>query len=652
MLGRSPLPVHSETDTSSSISSSSLFDSEVDGNHTQFAQNDVSNYKDKRTRLLAVVTNAANAQNRSNITPFSAPMISSSNSAFPLFHSFISSPLTSNPVNATVSVNPATTQESKFEMNGHSAKPSSTPTFLQNEKHRADFSSLISPFSSSQIALPIPSSTSNSLASSVNSQSAQSYPLQVQQEEITTIFVVGFPEDMFEREFQNMFIFCPGFEAATLKIPSSTESADNDTASGSGRKQIIGFAKFRTRADALEARNILSGRKVDAERGCVLKAEMAKKNLHTKRGLSNEASSISSFSSQQVPRRVPPPGFSSQQSGKDLMGYSSDPFSYLGSPPIPRDLLNPPDFGGLDMNNLDKFIEEQQQQQEQAEQLLQLQQQIHQASRRTSPPYSDTNSMTDSLRNFSRERDNYAELMELRQSSGNLSAPSRSFLESRRMDSPLLGSSNIEHLEVMTSALHRSNSTGSAHPDRGFSSALYNSDSLLPQRMNDLRINTFGLNSNGPTSSLSLVTPTNGSPSTPMNSFTPFRTGADQNPPCNTLYVGNLPPNTMEQELLNLFSKCLGFKRLLFRNRPNGPMCFVEFDDVHCATLALQEHSGIPLSNSTKGGIRLSFSKNPLGVRQNPGTAQSPLASSSSHHLLSPQLFMNMEKESRLIHGH
>jgi hypothetical protein len=39
---------------------------------------------------------------------------------------------------------------------------------------------------------------------------------------------------------------------------------------------------------ALEARDILSGRKVDAEKGSVLKAEMAKKNLHTKRGLSNE----------------------------------------------------------------------------------------------------------------------------------------------------------------------------------------------------------------------------------------------------------------------------------------------------------------------------------------------------------------------------
>lgn len=51
------------------------------------------------------------------------------------------------------------------------------------------------------------------------------------------------------------------------------------------RKQIIGFAKFRTRQEALDARDMLQGRRVDIEKGAVLKAEMAKKNLHTKRGV-------------------------------------------------------------------------------------------------------------------------------------------------------------------------------------------------------------------------------------------------------------------------------------------------------------------------------------------------------------------------------
>jgi hypothetical protein len=87
---------------------------------------------------------------------------------------------------------------------------------------------------------------------------------------------------------------------------------------------------------------------------------------------------------------------------------------------------------------------------------------------------------------------------------------------------------------------------------------------------------------------------------------------ADQNPPCNTLYVGNLPSKTSEHQLVALFSQCMGYKRLSFRTKSNGPMCFVEFNNISCATQALQDLHGIPLSNSTKDGIRLSFSKNPL----------------------------------------
>lgn len=92
---------------------------------------------------------------------------------------------------------------------------------------------------------------------------------------------------------------------------------------------------------------------------------------------------------------------------------------------------------------------------------------------------------------------------------------------------------------------------------------------------------------------------------------------ADQNPPCNTLYVGNLPIDTSEDELKAIFSKQRGYKRLCFRTKQNGPMCFVEFEDVSFATKALNELYGYPLHNSVKGGIRLSFSKNPLGVRSN-----------------------------------
>jgi hypothetical protein len=99
---------------------------------------------------------------------------------------------------------------------------------------------------------------------------------------------------------------------------------------------------------------------------------------------------------------------------------------------------------------------------------------------------------------------------------------------------------------------------------------------------------------------------------------------ADQNPPCNTLYVGNLPIDTSEDELKALFSKQRGYKRLCFRTKQNGPMCFVEFEDVSFATKALNELYGVQLHNSVKGGIRLSFSKNPLGVRAGQAGSNNP----------------------------
>ncbi|GIK00276.1 cell cycle RNA binding protein whi3 [Aspergillus viridinutans] len=118
-----------------------------------------------------------------------------------------------------------------------------------------------------------------------------------------------------------------------------------------------------------------------------------------------------------------------------------------------------------------------------------------------------------------------------------------------------------------------------------------------------------------------------GNQHTPRHSL-PAANPNDLNPPCNTLYVGNLPPDTSEEELKALFSKQRGYKRLCFRNKQNGPMCFVEFDEVAMASKALNELYGYKLSNSNKTGIRLSFSKNPLGVRSG-----QPGSMNASNHL-------------------
>ena len=91
-----------------------------------------------------------------------------------------------------------------------------------------------------------------------------------------------------------------------------------------------------------------------------------------------------------------------------------------------------------------------------------------------------------------------------------------------------------------------------------------------------------------------------------------------------------------EDELLAIFSKQRGFKRLCFRSKQDGPMCFVEFESISFATKALNELYGYMLHNCIKGGIRLSFSKNPLGVRSGqesgsqPGQASQPSIFSTS----------------------
>jgi hypothetical protein len=79
--------------------------------------------------------------------------------------------------------------------------------------------------------------------SSLAQQQQQDGLISPTKEEISTIFVVGFPEDMQEREFQNMFMFSPGFEAATLKVPSKDGEDEFIMNNNNGRKQIVSEKK-------------------------------------------------------------------------------------------------------------------------------------------------------------------------------------------------------------------------------------------------------------------------------------------------------------------------------------------------------------------------------------------------------------------------
>ena len=56
-------------------------------------------------------------------------------------------------------------------------------------------------------------------------------------DEVCTIFIVGFPEDFTEREFMNMFMFCDGFDACSLK-----GSPPDDDVSGALSKSLCSLS--------------------------------------------------------------------------------------------------------------------------------------------------------------------------------------------------------------------------------------------------------------------------------------------------------------------------------------------------------------------------------------------------------------------------
>lgn len=358
-------------------------------------------------------------------------------------------------------------------------------------------------------------------------------------DEISTIFLVGFPADFKERELQNLFTFAAGFEGASLKHPEPLSSSvavplegdeelwngfrlsagNSGIQSASIKQQIIGFARFQRRQDAIAARDHLNGRCIDTERGIMLKVEMAKKNLFI------------------APRKH---SASLPTSASPSSGASANESPCM-SPPFSLTTVDLGEFG--------EFV----------------------------PPFHKTG------RSLS------------------LSIPG-----------------NPEPIDI-----HVPSSTIPLKPPTIASNPAKPSTSTLSPK-------TFSLNSGSSPSAMYVL---------------------GENPPCNTLYVGNLPLNADEEELRVLFSCCSGYKRLSFKVKANGPMCFVEFEDIACATNAMDRLYGTLLSTSTKGGIRLSYSKNPLGVR--PGTVNNnpvggysiPTAFNCRHAMLSAPIIDDDDEE-------
>ncbi|KAK2378422.1 RNA-binding (RRM/RBD/RNP motifs) family protein [Trifolium repens] len=121
------------------------------------------------------------------------------------------------------------------------------------------------------------------------------------------------------------------------------------------------------------------------------------------------------------------------------------------------------------------------------------------------------------------------------------------------------------------------------------------------------------------------------------SSYVPIQNTKD-NPPCNTLFIGNLGENINEDEVRGLFSVQPGFKQMKIIRQERHTVCFIEFEDVNSATNVHHNLQGAVIPSSGSIGMRIQYpfllySKNPFGKRKDgnfpmavPGANGAPLA--------------------------
>lgn len=123
-----------------------------------------------------------------------------------------------------------------------------------------------------------------------------------------------------------------------------------------------------------------------------------------------------------------------------------------------------------------------------------------------------------------------------------------------------------------------------------------------------------------PLPQVALPTP---APLPPPSGYAPVQNSKD-NPPCNTLFIGNLGEDINEEELRGLFIMQPGYKQMKVLRQERNTVCFIEFDDVSTATTVHHNLQGAVLPSSGRGGMRIQFSKNPFGRRKDSASGAGP----------------------------
>ncbi|KAJ1339443.1 hypothetical protein BSLG_005924 [Batrachochytrium salamandrivorans] len=255
---------------------------------------------------------------------------------------------------------------------------------------------------------------------------------------------------------------------------------------------VIGFAKFRTRSEAVKARDVLNGRRIDVDRGAILKAEIAKR--------------ISKTATKRQPSLLDTAMFAAFGPSLSIKGplLSADALGSLAIHDLPLSTSqNNSNGSNLASNGLMSI--------------------------------SEANASRLILDCF----------------------PAMATPSSFPIDVPCDYNDAFDHAPATSSSLFGTSASSAFIGERGFNSALYNSDSLLTGRFQNFHL---------------------------------------------------------EEELRRylLFNQVLS---VFVSHRANGPMCFVEFESVDYATAALFQLYGNHLSNSAKAAFVLATPKTRSVVR-------------------------------------
>ncbi|KAJ7962703.1 RNA-binding protein with multiple splicing [Quillaja saponaria] len=90
------------------------------------------------------------------------------------------------------------------------------------------------------------------------------------------------------------------------------------------------------------------------------------------------------------------------------------------------------------------------------------------------------------------------------------------------------------------------------------------------------------------------------------SSYVPIQNTKD-NPPCNTLFIGNLGENINEEELRGLFSIQPGFKQMKILRQERHTVCFIEFEDLNSASNVHHNLQGAVIPSSGSVGMRIQY---------------------------------------------